>query len=517
MSVNGTLTFSLSSATESSQRVNTLASPRVSDTSSRGSSEHPSTSQSNLRSSVSHTNMRPNPSHANLRSSPPRTNLNAHENSARLTMPGSPSSPRTGRTTSAPNSLTLPGALNTQTSARPHSPTSPSRSREPSSHPPATSQNTQQRGNTFIDANGNNLPSGWERRLDDRGRNYYVNRETRQSTWQSPAVPEVPRSAPSHAPVPASTAGSNVNTNSGSYTDISLPLGWEERRTDENRPYFIDHHTRTTTWNDPRRNIVPSIPQIPSNLGPLPSGWEMRLTSTNRVYFVDHNTRTTSWDDPRTPAALDANAPQYKRDYRRKIIYFRTQPKMRVLDGKCELRLRRERVLEDSFTAIMRMNGDDLKRRLMIKFEGEDGLDYGGVSRFMFSTLCRLVAVLTDYNREFFFLLSHEIFNPSYGLFEYSTHDNYTLQISSASGINSDHLNYFKFIGRCVGLGVFHRRFLDAYFVPSFYKMILSKKATLADLESVDMELHKGLIWMLWVQSFHCYRGRPHSISLQGE
>jgi E3 ubiquitin-protein ligase NEDD4 len=160
-------------------------------------------------------------------------------------------------------------------------------------------------------------------------------------------------------------------------------------------------------------------------------------------------------------------------------MYFRSQPKMRVLDGKCELSLRRGRVLEDSFTAVMKMSGEDLKRRLIIKFEGEDGLDYGGVSR------------------EFFFLLSHQMFDPSYGLFEYSAHDNYTLQINSASSVNPDHLSYFKFIGRCLGLAIFHRRFLDAYFVPSFYKMILSKKTTLADLESVDMELYKGLIWML--------------------
>lgn len=29
---------------------------------------------------------------------------------------------------------------------------------------------------------------------------------------------------------------------------------------------------------------------------------------------------------------------------------------------------------------------EDLKRRLMIQFDGEDGLDYGGVSRFVYST-----------------------------------------------------------------------------------------------------------------------------------
>jgi E3 ubiquitin-protein ligase NEDD4 len=100
-------------------------------------------------------------------------------------------------------------------------------------------------------------------------------------------------------------------------------------------------------------------------------------------------------------------------------------------------------------------------------------------------------------NREFFFLLSHEMFNPFYCLFEYSAHDNYTLQINPASGVNPEHLNYFKFIGRCLGLGIFHRRFLDAYFIVSFYKMILKKKITLGDLESVDAELHRGLTWML--------------------
>jgi len=100
-------------------------------------------------------------------------------------------------------------------------------------------------------------------------------------------------------------------------------------------------------------------------------------------------------------------------------------------------------------------------------------------------------------NSEFFFLLSHEMFNPFYCLFEYSAHDNYTLQINPNSGVNPEHLNYFKFIGRCVGLGIFHRRFLDAYFIVSFYKMILKKKITLTDLESVDAGLHRGLTWML--------------------
>ncbi|KIK95295.1 hypothetical protein PAXRUDRAFT_827158 [Paxillus rubicundulus Ve08.2h10] len=393
------------------------------------------------------------------------------------------------------------------------------------------SVNNQQRNfNPNVDQYGV-LPPGWERRIDPLARTYYVDHNTRTTTWNRPSLNQAVNSnnqdsetnaardqhsrrvladdmvdasnagvqanahrATSTAPQPASNntspaplVASNNATTAGTG---NLPAGWEERYTPEGRPYYVDHNTRTTTWVDPRRQTIIRVmgpngpnsalqPQAISQLGPLPSGWEMRLTSTARVYFVDHNTKTTTWDDPRLPSTLDANVPQYKRDFRRKLIYFRSQPAMRAQPGNCQIKVRRNHIFEDSYAEIMRQTPNDLKKRLMIKFDGEDGLDYGGLSR------------------EFFFLLSHEMFNPFYCLFEYSAHDNYTLQINPASGVNPEHLNYFKFIGRCLGLGIFHRRFLDAYFIVSFYKMILRKKVTLSDLESVDAELHRGLTWML--------------------
>jgi len=66
----------------------------------------------------------------------------------------------------------------------------------------------------------------------------------------------------------------------------------------------------------------------------------------------------------------------------------------------------------------MKMRPKDLRKRLMIKFRGEEGLDYGGVAR------------------EWLYLLSHEMLNPQYGLFQYSREDNYTLQINPDSSIN---------------------------------------------------------------------------------
>lgn len=127
----------------------------------------------------------------------------------------------------------------------------------------------------------------------------------------------------------------------------------------------------------------------------------------------------------------------------------------------------------------MKLPAKDLKKRLMIKFHGEEGLDYGGLSR------------------EFFFLLSHEMFNPFYCLFEYSAHDTYSLQINPHSGINPEHLNYFKFVGRVMGIAIFHQRFLDAFFITSFYKMMLRKKITYKDMEGVDADYFRSLEWTM--------------------
>jgi E3 ubiquitin-protein ligase NEDD4 len=380
------------------------------------------------------------------------------------------------------------------------------------------------------------LPAGWERREDNLGRTYYVDHNTRTTTWTRPSAnynesaqrsqreanmqmerrahqsrmlpedrtgassPNLQEAQQSTTPPPgASTASNAANAASMMATGATtagtgeLPAGWEQRTTPEGRPYFVDHNTRTTTWVDPRRQQYirmygqnatgggnTTFQQQPvSQLGPLPSGWEMRLTNTARVYFVDHNTKTTTWDDPRLPSSLDQGVPQYKRDFRRKLIYFRSQPALRIMSGQCHIKVRRSNIFEDSYAEIMRQSASDLKKRLMIKFDGEDGLDYGGLSR------------------EYFFLLSHEMFNPFYCLFEYSAHDNYTLQINPHSGINPEHLNYFKFIGRVVGLAIFHRRFLDSFFIGAFYKMMLRKKVTLQDMEGVDEDFHRNLSWTL--------------------
>ncbi|EAW76689.1 SMAD specific E3 ubiquitin protein ligase 1, isoform CRA_d [Homo sapiens] len=99
--------------------------------------------------------------------------------------------------------------------------------------------------------------------------------------------------------------------------------------------------------------------------------------------------------------------------------------------------------------------------------------------------------------REWLYLLCHEMLNPYYGLFQYSTDNIYMLQINPDSSINPDHLSYFHFVGRIMGLAVFHGHYINGGFTVPFYKQLLGKPIQLSDLESVDPELHKSLVWIL--------------------
>jgi hypothetical protein len=64
---------------------------------------------------------------------------------------------------------------------------------------------------------------------------------------------------------------------------------------------------------------------------------------------------------------------------------------------------------------------------------------------------------------------------------------------------NVPHNQYFKFIGRVVGMAVFHGKFIDCGFTLPFYKRMLGRQLTLEDMESVDIEFHQSLKWLLYV------------------
>uniref|UniRef100_A0AAY4EJS6 E3 ubiquitin-protein ligase n=1 Tax=Denticeps clupeoides TaxID=299321 RepID=A0AAY4EJS6_9TELE len=388
------------------------------------------------------------------------------------------------------------------------------------------------------------LPPGWEERQDNLGRTYYVNHENRTTQWHRPTVGSVFLSSElfplnpiplryvkvyvelvylvwlnmttSEAAQAALTQGSTVHQQPMLSPEASpqrspspqpqyecglMPPGWEVRSAPNGRPFFIDHNSKTTTWDDPRLKIPVHMRKRhsldPTDLGPLPPGWEERVHTDGRTFYIDHNTKTTQWEDPRLQnSAITGPAVPYSRDYKQKYEYFRKKLKKPAeIPSRFEMKLRRNAILEDSYRRILSVKRPDvLKARLWIEFEGEKGLDYGGVAR------------------EWFFLISKEMFNPYYGLFEYSATDNYTLQINPNSGLcNEDHLSYFKFIGRVAGMAVYHGKLLDAFFIRPFYKMMLQKPITLQDMESVvssSQACKKLEVWLVFFTYFMiCIKG----------
>ncbi|CAH2296585.1 E3 ubiquitin- ligase NEDD4-like isoform X8 [Pelobates cultripes] len=288
--------------------------------------------------------------------------------------------------------------------------------------------------------------------------------------------PQSPQPSPYNSPKPQHKGAQSF-----------LPPGWEMRIAPNGRPFFIDHNTKTTTWEDPRLKFPVHMRHKaslnPNDLGPLPPGWEERIHLDGRTFYIDHNSKLTQWEDPRLQnPAITGPAVPYSREFKQKYDYFRKKLKKPAdIPNRFEMKLHRNSIFEESYRRIMSVKRPDvLKARLWIEFESEKGLDYGGVAR------------------EWFFLLSKEMFNPYYGLFEYSATDNYTLQINPNSGLcNEDHLSYFTFIGRIAGLAVFHGKLLDGFFIRPFYKMMLGKQITLKDMESVDSEYYNSLKWIL--------------------
>ncbi|XP_077970581.1 E3 ubiquitin-protein ligase HACE1-like [Styela clava] len=141
------------------------------------------------------------------------------------------------------------------------------------------------------------------------------------------------------------------------------------------------------------------------------------------------------------------------------------------------LKIRRSHVFEDSCEALEKESADSLKYYISVLFQDEEGMGAGVL-------------------REWFDVLSNEICNPEYALFTQSD-DGSTFQPNCNSAINPDHLNYFSFTGRILGLALYHKQLVNVYFTRSFYKHILGIPVDYTDVASIDPEYAKNLQWIL--------------------
>ncbi|XP_035981079.1 E3 ubiquitin-protein ligase HECW1 isoform X3 [Fundulus heteroclitus] len=375
------------------------------------------------------------------------------------------------------------------------------------------------------------LPRGWEIKTDPQGKSFFVDHNSRATTFIDPRIPLQNGRLPGHlahrqhlqrlrsysageASEVSRSRGASLTTRPGnslvaairshhqtesqqltalSYNDKIVAFLRQSNIFDmlqERQPSLSRNHALREKIHYIRTEGTQGVEKLScdADLVILLSLFEEEIMS----YIPPHPIHPGFGFSPRcSPASSPQNSPglqrarapaPYRRDFEAKLRNFYRKLEAKGYGqgpGKIKLLIRREHLLEGTFNQVMTYSRKELQRnKLYVTFLGEEGLDYSGPSR------------------EFFFLLSQELFNPYYGLFEYSANDTYTVQISPMSAFVENHLEWFRFSGRILGLALIHQYLLDAFFTRPFYKALLRLPTDLSDLEYLDEEFHQSLQWM---------------------
>ncbi|KAI6200655.1 HECT-type E3 ubiquitin transferase [Aphelenchoides besseyi] len=169
-------------------------------------------------------------------------------------------------------------------------------------------------------------------------------------------------------------------------------------------------------------------------------------------------------------------------DVKRKYFYKeikKLDDRTRFRRDDVAVRIRRNHLFSDSYRELFRLRTSDWKSRFYIIFEGEEGQDAGGLLR------------------EWYSIITREVFNPNYALFITAPGDGVTYMINKSSHVNPEHLDYFKFVGRIIAKAIYDNKQLDCYFTRAFYKQILNLPVRYQDIESEDPDYFKNLKFLL--------------------
>jgi len=139
------------------------------------------------------------------------------------------------------------------------------------------------------------------------------------------------------------------------------------------------------------------------------------------------------------------------------------------------LRVRRNNIVQDTLTRLNQMSRNELKKPLKVIFEGEEGIDEGGVQK------------------EFMQVVTRELLDPAYGMFKVDedTRQLYFNPHTFELGLE------FELIGTLVGVAIYNSIILDIPFPMVVYKRLKGMRPTLQDLIDAQPALGRSLKVML--------------------
>ena len=153
-------------------------------------------------------------------------------------------------------------------------------------------------------------------------------------------------------------------------------------------------------------------------------------------------------------------------------------------DGCIRMDVARDNVLHDSYQQMLACPRRHLHRYMRIQFQGEPGVDAGGLER------------------EWFSLVAEKLLDPSLGLFASDGAASGTYHISPLSNnpatctVADEHLAWFRFAGRFFAKGIMEQQSLGASLSLPLRKQLLAIPIMFSDLEFVDADVHRNLEWL---------------------
>ena len=111
-------------------------------------------------------------------------------------------------------------------------------------------------------------------------------------------------------------------------------------------------------------------------------------------------------------------------------------------------------------------NPDDLQKQLFVEFDGEQGIDEGGLSKGF-----KLILFAFEVNifLEFFTLVIAQIFKPDYGMF-YLNHENDYYFFNRVQFQETE--KEYMLIGMLIGLAIYNSIILDIAFPTVIFKKL---------------------------------------------
>lgn len=213
----------------------------------------------------------------------------------------------------------------------------------------------------------------------------------------------------------------------------------------------------------------------------IEGGWlECWDEKEQAMYYFHPHSGCTQWEHP-NQMQQDPDLVFRRKRFRFLYVLHRQQgsgdPAVR---STLPLFIERDQIVYSSFEQLKVLSSEDLRTCPRITFMGEAGIDSGGVTK------------------DWFLSLSRQLVDPHLCLFtSCASAKSPSFVIDPRSSVNPHHLAYFYFVGRMLGMAVYHRHLVAVKFPIWFYKQLIGNEVLLADIASTDEEFHNSLKWIL--------------------